>query len=78
MKVVDELSSHFKLKKLGKVRFILGIEVGYEIQMKQLKISQMHVTPEWLESKTKSVQNRYIIQVWKDKMWLNVKGRIQN
>ena len=78
MKVVDELSSHFKLKKLGKVRFILGIEVGYEIQMKQLKISQMHVTPEWLKSKTKPVQNRYIIQVWKDKMWLNVKGRIQN
>ena len=45
-KVADELSSHFKLKTLGLVRFILGIEVGYEINMKQLKISQMHVTPE--------------------------------
>ena len=36
-KVADKLSSHFKLKT---VLFILGIEVGYEIHMKQLKISQ--------------------------------------
>ena len=38
--VADELSSHFQLKTLGKVRFILGIEVEYEMSKKQLKISQ--------------------------------------
>ena len=32
--------SHVNLKTLGKVRFILGIEVGYEMSMKQLKISR--------------------------------------
>ena len=38
--VADELSSHFQLKTLGKVRFSLGIEVEYEMSKKQLKISQ--------------------------------------
>ena len=39
-KVADELASHFKLKTLGNVRFILGIEVDYAQQTKKLKISQ--------------------------------------
>uniref|UniRef100_A0AAV1V2H8 Reverse transcriptase Ty1/copia-type domain-containing protein n=1 Tax=Peronospora matthiolae TaxID=2874970 RepID=A0AAV1V2H8_9STRA len=39
-KVADEFSSHFKLKTLGNVRFILGIEVEYAHQTKKLKISQ--------------------------------------
>uniref|UniRef100_A0AAV1ULX7 Reverse transcriptase Ty1/copia-type domain-containing protein n=1 Tax=Peronospora matthiolae TaxID=2874970 RepID=A0AAV1ULX7_9STRA len=38
-KVADELSSHFKLKTLGNLRFILGIEVEYAHQTKKLKIS---------------------------------------
>ena len=39
-KVADEQLSHVNLKTLGKVRFILGIEVGYEMNMKQRKFSQ--------------------------------------
>ena len=39
-KVADELASHFKLKTLGNVRFILGIEVDYAHQTRKLKISQ--------------------------------------
>ena len=39
-KVADELAIHFKLKTLGHVRFILGIEVEYAQQTKKLKISQ--------------------------------------
>ena len=39
-KVADELPSRFRLKSLGKVRFILGIEVEYEVGANQLKISQ--------------------------------------
>ena len=39
-KVADELSSHFKLKTLGNVRFILGIEVDYAQHTRKLKISQ--------------------------------------
>ena len=39
-KVADELASHFKLKTLGNVKFILGIEVNYAQQTMKLKISQ--------------------------------------
>jgi hypothetical protein len=39
-KIADELQGHFKLKTLGNVRFILGIEVEYAQQAKKLKISQ--------------------------------------
>nr|CCA26540.1 putative polyprotein [Albugo laibachii Nc14] len=39
-KVANELLSHFSLKILGKVRFILGIEVEYKQELQQLKISQ--------------------------------------
>nr|CCA19616.1 putative polyprotein [Albugo laibachii Nc14] len=39
-KVANELLSHFSLKILGKVRFILGIEVEYKQALQQLKISQ--------------------------------------
>ena len=39
-KVEDELSGHIKLTTLGKVRFILGIDVGCEMNMKQFKINQ--------------------------------------
>ena len=38
--VADELSIHFRLKTLGKVRFKFGIEVVYEMGANQVKISQ--------------------------------------
>jgi hypothetical protein len=38
--VADELSTHFKLKQLGSVRFILGIEVEYDMHQRRMKISQ--------------------------------------
>nr|CCA24274.1 putative polyprotein [Albugo laibachii Nc14] len=39
-KVASELSYHFSLKIFGKVRFILGIEVEYKQDLRQLNISK--------------------------------------
>lgn len=38
--VASEISKHFKLKMLGNVRFIFGIEVDYIQGTCQMKISQ--------------------------------------
>nr|CCA19307.1 putative polyprotein [Albugo laibachii Nc14] len=59
--VIKELSNRFDLKRLGKVRFILGIEVDYDTQSKKMKLSQQssitRMVQRFIQGNAKSTYN---------------------
>ena len=75
--ISDKLSSKFKLKDLGKVKFMLGIQVDYDREQRSIKSVKLQASIKWSNSSTKWTPSSFETQMFKDNFYRQSKKKMK-